>query len=1325
MADLNLDLKLSEEDVQPSKQSATEGFDYYSQGSTTQGTDSQYIESPSIFLTNEDVSDIKGRNQGYIDTTANAIGTFGLKTVGTLIEDVGYLVGTVNGLSKVIDPNADTKVADFTDNPIREFGTEMNEWVDKLMPNYESNDEKENPVALRNLLGTVGNTVTRDAAPFMAAAILEAYGLGKIFQAPARLARLKAIAESGGELAKKATQLSKLLQKAPAEVTQLLVNNGEAMLEADHSSTQIYEDVFAKEMAKHGDENIATQLADAAKTEAFKNIYTLNMAILKINNLETRSLFKPSLYSRRPLKELTQEWSKQLTKIDKAKFIAQKGWNYMSDPIKESAEELLQGGASQAVSERLINEGGDSKLSASELFNSGVDTLINGVKRIGTDEGKLEVLTSMILAGPMSAYHKYKGSQDERNDQLKRKGIYDSSIKSEFREIEDLTEDTKDESTNSFKKSLSNKGKELLSTARTYNDFENLKNAALVTDDQTLYGIVRDTQLANTSFGHFEMGLGETLEDKIDSISKEVGKELKANGKTTIEDFSTGKNISVEQYTANIKEKVKRYESVYNTLENRYNLPNPEVRQSAFINAVLQTELKNKIQNPKLVIGESWIDYKSNNINIPDSTIINNLHKELSSLEGKLDSESINKSIGLNKIIQDYSNLQELSNKGTKLDIEDNFKNHKDNKTNKLYYQALKDQFDLLTNPETGKKYLETKVTEDEQKTQDIINPVSNTIISKNIPEDVINNSTNVIPNVEETNNQPVTLPSSLSEQEAFLELGIEEEHDLPEVFTQKGVDIEGSVKKAEKENKIISESKDNNFEINTNDDSELEPTETKDNSIETINKEIDSKEKQEKSIINSIPLYITNRFEKSLGDKIPVDFKTGETELENQEALKILLALKPGDIVESQVGFYYSNKSKSDGDFLTYNEAKSLNKEVSPKTLTIRLYDKDTKLGAIKNNQEEDIQDIFNNIESNPSLQNNILKSPLEVTYKWSGFIRSLANKDLSNNYKEVPFEDRAYINSPSEVVGNKDFIILTVNSEGELKLPNYNKTTLNKALSNLGLKYSSDLVGKFDTSNLRPGVMYTLINTPDGKIMPLASHGEYITPENAKYVVDEITKASKNKNYDIKELKQNISPFIYYDKSKGFYLESGKVKYKGENITLSKMKELIQDRNTYIPIDLSKSTNNKKLDILLKLNVPKASSIQFINPKVVLNLYPLKSKEVVNKESKEAETHVNEIVTTNDNIPTITNEEIKDDNINKEDLQDFENIPDELVSKYTQDLHSSPTLNPEDEIANAQDLKDILKKYNKNLKDVPDTVKKNISTYTIKELDKIIYCM
>lgn len=1312
MPDPKISISITDEDIAPSSKAANENlFDYYSQGSTAKGTDSQYIESPSIFLTDEDIVDIKGERQGYIDTIANNLVTLGGKTAGNLLEGVGYLVGTVNGLAKAIDPSQDAKVSDFTENPIIEAGTAINEYIDKAFPNYDTTDETENPLALKNFMGTVMNSTIRDAAPFMAAAILEGYGIGKIFQTPTQAARLAKIAESGGEIASKASMFNKVIRNAPPEITQLLINNGEAMLEADHTSEQIYEDVFNRELIKNGgDEELAHEVADLAKTEAFKNIWALNMAVLKINNLETRSLFKPALYSRRPLKELTKEWSTLTNKVDKAKFLIQKGYNMFSDPIKESAEELLQGGASQAVSDRILSQGADSRLSPDELFNSAANTLVEGVKRIGTNEGKIEALTSMILSGPVSIYHKRKAQEDERNNYLKRKGIYDSSLD------EDITADIKDNS-ETVRKALVDKGKELVSKARSFNETENLKNVAIVADDQTLYQIAKDTQLANLAFGHFEMGLGENLDSKINEITKEVGTELKANGKTTIEDFATGKNISIEQYSAQLKEKLRSYEDVYNSIEGQYNFPTPELRQAAFVNGVLQQELKRKIKNPNIVVGQSWLDYKSKFVD-PKTADIDAIQvpaKELKELEGKTDIESINKSVELNNIIQSYKELKNFESEAPDLDTQLNYKNYRDNINNKLYYDALKQQFKTLVDPTTSVPYIESKVQEDEEKSSDIISPtipvVENTKNTTSTSNSNPGSATKEEPLMatEESESDVQALKEFLKASEAAKSTQ-EGDLELPAVF--KNADIEGSVRNY----KIPSA----DFDSKIVDDGEKPVKESiKETSVEDINSNITKKEREAKEIKNKIPLYITNRFEKQVGDKIPVDITTGETELENQEALKILLSLKQGDNVESQVGFYYPNKSKPDGDFLSYNEALAKSKPLTAKNLAIRIYKNGIKLGAIKNNQEEDIQDIFNNIESKPELQENIIKSNLEVSSKWSGFIRSLANKDLPTNYQDVPFEDRAYLNSPSQVTGSKDFVVITVTNEGDIKTP---KKYTSKNYNYLGLKSSTDLIGKVGVTYLRPGVMYTLVKSPDGKIIPLQTNGEYITPENADYVISEITKAKKTKGYPLKELQQKISPFVYYDRTNGFNLDKGKIYYKGKEVSLDEMGKIV--KSSYKPINLDTVTN-KQLDGLLKLNVPKSTSIQFINPKITLNLSPLKSQEEVMDDSVEAESTLETVSTTNDNIPTESYDTTKPINeVIPEDQADFDNISDELVSKLTQDTSIHPTLNPENEIATAQDLKDLLKKYNKNIKDIKFNIK-DLSNFTVAELEQHIKCL
>lgn len=1298
---------------------------YYSgEGIVNKGIDYErpdLLGSITFDQNQRDLENQRGLNQSITETTKNNLLTFGNKTVSSVIGGAGYLIGTTKALSKVVDPTQDAKISDITENPLVQLSETMDAFAEKTFPNYESNDETENPYELRNFFDTITNQGIRDAAPFLAGMFIEGAVIGKIASAPAKLANMRKIAALNGELAEKASLTSKLLQKAPPEITQLIVNNGEAMMEAHNTSDEVYQKSYDDSISKGLDEDQAKDIATTAQNEAFKNIYIMNMGILKINNLSTRSFFKSDLGSRRVYKQAIKDFSKLNNKVDKAKYIIRKAWDYTADPIKESSEELLQGGASQAVKNNIVeNPNIDGNISSSDLYNNALDTLSETVKRAGTMEGVAEMVISSLLAGPISIRQKFNEDKDERINSTNRKQTYESSIKSDYKDIEGLTESKQDPTTDNLKQTLSSKGKELIDTARTYNDFENLKNAAIVMDDQSLYQIVRDTQVANMAFGHFESGMGEVLDTKIKDLSNEISKELKAQGKNTIEDFAIGKNISIEEYTAGLKGKIKSYEDVYNIIESQYNISDPTIRQTLFNNGINQKELKQRINNSKPIIGERWLDHRTSiKPDILNDSAIDNISKELESFKGKLDTNSINKSIELNSILQDHKNLVDFNNNATDLEIEENYKNYKSNKNNKHYYNTLKDQFKILTNPKIAQEYINSKIQEDEKKTTDIVDKSITNSENTDQGNNSTTNNTNISPN-QETTNAPINLPSEILEQNDSIpqELIDNTKTNINNKSSEnifENFDIEGQARQYEE---ALANTPDYIVSNEDLDDSEVDPKEilSKD-SVKEINNKIKDQEKSDIIKANSIPLFITNRFEKLTNGFIEVNPTTKETELENKQALEELLKLKPGDKLDSQIGFFENNK------FLTYNESK----EKSSKTLAIRLYKNGIKLGAIKHSQEQDIKEVFYNIELNPSLHNHILTSELEINSKWGGFIRNLIdNQDnkISKDYKEIPFDERAYINSPSDVVGTSDFIIVTTTNDGKLLTSKYSP----KALTHLGLNDSSKIYEAFNKDNLRPGVMYTLIKSPDGSIIPISSHGEYITKENKDYIISEVKQAITNKNKDLKELKDNIGDYIYYDRTKGLYISSGKVYYKSNEIGLQGLLDLFEKQDIYKPIDL-KTKSTKSLDKLLKLNIPKSNSIQFINPKVTLDLSPLKSLGSIIQESKDLET-TDSIITDNIvDLPKVDNyeKEVLLQNNYEEDISDFDNIPDEVISEYTQNMYSNINLNPNndllDPISKDQVINDLLNKYNKTREELSN---KDISSINTKELlEQIIKCL
>lgn len=1299
-----------------------------------------------------DIEDQKGLNQSFTETSVNNLATFGIKSVSSFIGGAGYLMGTAKAIGKSIDPTQDAKISDITENPLVEFSETMDSFAEKTFPNYESQDESENPYAWRNFFDTVANQGIRDAAPFLLGMYAEGAVIGKIVSTPFKIAQARKIASLNGELAGKASEFSKLLQKAPPQVTQLVVNNGEAMMEASNTSDEVYKKSYDDSISKGLDEDQSKEIATTAQNEAFKNIYLLNMAILKINNLSTRSFFKSDLGSRRVYKQALEDFGKLTTKTAKAKYIARKAWDYAADPVKESAEELLQGGASTAVKNNISNNPNvDGNISTGELFNNALDTLSETVKRAGTGEGAAEIVISSILSGPISIRQRYNNSKNERINAENRKKTLESSIKSDYEKIEGLVEQ---DPTDHLKQVLTPKGHELIDSARTYNDFENVKKAAVTLDDKALYQIARDTQIANMAFGHFESGMGEVLDTKIKDLSNEISNELKQQGKNTIEDFATGKNISIEEYTADLKIKIKSYEDVYNILESQYNISNPTLRQSAFNNAINQKELKERINKAKPIIGETWLNHRVDNVHkdVLSQDAIASINKELSSLSGKTDIASITKSIQLSSLLDSHKSLKDFNDKVTDVEIQENYKNFKSNKSNKSYYDALKEQFKILTNPELAQEYIDAKIKEDEEKTNNVVN--NNTPDPQNTSQN--NNSTTnntTLPSSKEGSNNGSNNVSSTSsentQQDDTLERGEENDYKISEI--NRKTREENELRELEKKEKESEENKEKNktpenvfdgFDIEdqarqyeealggtpdyvdsneTHDNNTPDPKQksivnsTKDLVEKTIenNNKVKEEEKQEVIRVDSIPLFITNRFEDQKDGFIEIDPITKETKLENKQALEELLKLKKGDKLDAQLGFY------ENGKFLTYNESK----EKSTKTLAIRLFKNGIKLGAIKHNQDQDIKDIFDNIQSNPELHNHILTSELEVSGKWAGFIRNLIdNKDnkIEKDYKEIPFEERAYINSPIDVVGSEDFIIVTITNDGNLITNQYNI----KALKHLGLTTSNKLYEAFNKTKLRPGVMYTLIKSPDGSIIPIASHGEYISHVNKEYIILQVKEAISNKDIDLKELKNNISDYIYYDRTKGLYISSGKIYYKGAEIGLKGLLDLFEKQDIYKPIDL-KTKSNKTLNTLLKLNIPKASSIQFINPKVTLDLSPLKSIGNIIQESSDSETNDSIITDNIVDLPIRINNEVKKDFT--ESVSDFDNISDETVSEYTQNLYSNIDLNEDNEIldpiSKEQVIDELLSKYNKTREELSI---KNISNINNKELlEQIIKCL
>ncbi len=1184
---------------------------------------SNYLEgetiSPSLltdYYADSKLNEIKAQNQDWIDTIANNTGAALIKTGGNLIGGVGYLVGLGNGVTKAIgrgiDENEDFKFDrnDFFENPMIHLNEKIDEFVEKELPNYQTRDEQDNPLALRNFFGTVASTTTRDALPFMAAFMLEGMGLAKVMGSYAKAAKLEQLAAKGGEgikeMGKVQNMVKKFWQTADQNTIRELMITQESLIEAHHGSDRIkeenYKRLYDEGITRGMSEQEANEIAET-KSEELANIgagaiFSLNQGILRLGNIEMKTLFKPAMGSRRPYEALRKSWDELQGIKDKSLFIGKKVFN--TEVAKEAAEEVLQGAGGEAVLEKTKELKADEQFTFGDFLTSGINTLTGAVKRLGTNEGILEALSSIVLTGGASIINRKRDSQDIRlKDELRRE-VLNSDVSEEYKKnITDLTTTTESGET-----IVSDLGSTLINQARTNLELNVLSDAAEATGNSSLYTIVKNQQLANLAYKHFEFGLGEDFENKIDEIAKQEAKKLKEQGKTKIYDYESGREITIEEYSANIKNKIKSFENIYNSLETNYGITNDALRNVIFNNSIQQNELVKRINNYKPILGEEWFNHLKE-VNKEESVYLKELQtrkKELNRIkvDRLLTKEELEEAVNIDTLMNLYDSYQLAESKLSNPEQLDNQKRYKDKSTDIAFLNKLKKDFNKAITPETQSEIINDKVVRDELASS--VDDLPTT--QKDVPV-----QEEVITPIEEVQEKAIVTPI------------IDKQEDITEDMISKDISFE-DLPGVEKKEELLEDNITNQLQLVEQNDS-----------IE---------EDKLKKIYESN--FVTNSFEQvNSKGLVEIDNKTKETLFTEQGkvANEELLKLKKGDTVDVVVGFM--NPKDKNSDLLTLEEFRN-NYKRNPtiNDFTIRAFSNNVRLGGVK--ITEDGIAVFNNIVDNNI--NQLLKTKIPIISYNDGFIRKLFNTSPKTRYKsnDIPFENRAYVNKPSDVVGDiSNVVIVTANNEGTVKY-----LTRNQSLS-------------IDKGKLKPGVPYLLIRHPSsGKVYPLETLVNYISPEVAAYIKEKVEKAVSDKDEDLVNIIRSITPHIYYDEEKGLYISKGKVFIKGKQISLKDLEKTLI--NTYSAINDTMSL--EQLDEKIRLNVPK--DVHFIFPKIVLDLTAFKNKDLVKSESVSQENNSTETADTSKNITIFGQTTTKEKLLELSKQQDIPSINEEgLISE------------------------------------------------------------
>lgn len=174
----------------------------------------------------QNYGDIRGERQPWWSKILNGIGKAGVLAVTTAAESAGLLYGIGQGIGNAIGAEdghgGEAFLNGLWDNPITNALKTINDFSEKVMPNYYTRDEQENPFALRNMFSanTLGDKILKNLG-FMVGAF---YGgipasalIGKIGTAAVKSARAASLAERAGM----ATRVAELTEEAGGDINKL------------------------------------------------------------------------------------------------------------------------------------------------------------------------------------------------------------------------------------------------------------------------------------------------------------------------------------------------------------------------------------------------------------------------------------------------------------------------------------------------------------------------------------------------------------------------------------------------------------------------------------------------------------------------------------------------------------------------------------------------------------------------------------------------------------------------------------------------------------------------------------------------------------------------------------------------------------------------------------------------------------------------------------------------------------------------------------------------------------------------------------------------
>lgn len=548
------------------------------------------------------INDIRANNQSNLDAWGNGVKRLVAKTITDTGESLGYLGGGTAGLFTL---DFDKTI----NNPVVNFFSDLSKQIDQATPIYETSKQANSDLFSMDHLTSAkfwAGDMLGDGGSFLASAWLTGAGAG--------LALEKAGAKGIGNMLFKAaagdiegastannilvSQLNSLPKTAAAAVS--------TYTEGAFEARQTYQDLISS--GKTPEEAL----------DGAKRTLMLNMLTIPLSQYQYGSLFKSPNASRSIVKDLFSKTEEGL--VSKLAYLSK-------DFIKTGAEEGLQEGLQEGIQDTAkINAGNKD---ASYLGDT-IDVLKNFATKFSDRNYAESMFQGFLLGAPFGIVEGHKDRKEDRNKLSNLREQYQNRIGDTFKEdIYKTVEDSQGNKT----AALNDQGERLVKEATHFYHLEDLKNKALLSNDQESYKFYRDKQFASMAFAKFEAGLGERLQDELTLQGNKSKDEWEAQGLFQFERDENGRELTPKQISEKYKKKALELEKLYNTVQARYgSMPIANsIMSEIFDEATTQKYLKDAIQENTIKRNET----KSSKIyNVAQS--INDLIYKNNEIENKI-----------------------------------------------------------------------------------------------------------------------------------------------------------------------------------------------------------------------------------------------------------------------------------------------------------------------------------------------------------------------------------------------------------------------------------------------------------------------------------------------------------------------------------------------------------------------------------------------------------------------------------------------------------------------------------------------------------------